>query len=545
MRRLRRAHQKQVLKQVKKRKKLKQRAIAAGTAAAITLGAGVTLKKALAYIPDPHELPVKNDTDADLLADVEETALGYRVFNPDQNRNQIPDGVDLAQRCAAAIEQLPWQDEAEPNETYKWCLPTYGLETCDICGATVNMGEAGIVNPRLGLHVDCPLVAIHYMQHGSFSYAGDVHNGRIDVTALARALELPLPFEPNDHQMPVQNDADQDLLSNREEYAIGYRPFRPDQNRNEIPDGPELAKRCADIIRQLPIYKQAEPNETYKLESPPVDGMEHCDVCGEMIYMGGWYIINPSLHLQYPEPNDPNNWDFLPELAIHYMQHGSFDFYGTANRGRADIARLLRVLELRYPHEPDNHQLPVDGNDLDGDLLTDTEELAAGYNLYDPDQDEDLTPDGIELARQCGRAIDELPVYETNSGYMPPNKTYKENRLQRGIEQCGVCGAWRNMGYWQVINPKLRLSIEVPDIVCHYMEHGSFSYAGDVHGRGRINIPLLVKILEMPVKCRDLGTLYRPADLNEDCRENFTDFAEFANKWLECTDPNEDGCTTR
>ena len=388
MRRLRRAHQ----RGVRKRRKFKQRAIAAGTAAAITLVTGVSLNKALAGFPrsgvpghtlDKHELPVSQDVDTDLLADKEEIAIGYRVFRPDQNRNEIRDGVELAKRCAAVIEQLPWENEVtDPNQIYRWLTATFGMETCDICGATVNMGPAGVVSPRFGLHVDCPLIAIHYMEHGSFSYAGDVYNGRLNVAA------------------------------------------------------------------------------------------------------------------------------------------------------------LLRALEVRYPYDPNEHQLPVNGNDLDEDLLTDSEELTADYELQDSDQNSNITPDGIELARQCAEVIDALPIRDPN-GTEIIYSLYKGGFLQRGLELCEVCGQVVNMGYWQVINPKLGLSIEVPLIVCHYMGHGSFSYSGSVHGKGRIDVPLLVKILEMPRRCGDLGTIYLPGDLNEDCRVNFADFAELTDKWLESTDPNE------
>jgi len=379
MRKIRRAHQ----RHVRRRKKFKQRAIAAGTAAVITLGTGMSRNYALAgYTPDTHQLKVNQDADADLLADKEEIAIGYRVFKADQNRNQIRDGVELAKRCGVVIEQLPWEDEVtDPNQTYKWCMLQYGLETCDVCGATVNMGPAGIVNPRLGLRVDCPLIAIHYMEHGSFGYEGDVHKGRLDVAALSRALEI------------------------------------------------------------------------------------------------------------------------------------------------------------RFPYDPNEHQLAVDGNDLDGDFLTDNEELAAGYNLYNSDQDNDLTVDGIELARQCAEVIDALPVYEPNKPDV--NEAYKVNFLQRGLEWCEICGESVNMGYRQVVNPNLGLSIEVPVIVCHYMEHGSFSYSGDVHEKGRIDVALLVKILEMPRRCGDLGTIYLPGDLNQDCRVDIDDLVVFIEQWLEHTDPNQ------
>ena len=501
------------------------------------------LELPLPYDPKAHQLPVEEDTDGDLLADNEEKALAYLPFEPDQNKNGTSDGVELAKLCAADINDLPLENEADPNEICKGFAYAFGLEICDICGEVVNMGGAWVTNPRLNLTVGFPILTLHYMEHGSFSYAGDVHNGRIDVPALLQALELRLPCEPNDHQLPVAKDADADLLANKEEFAIGYQPFNGDQNKNEILDGVELAKRLAADVNDLPQWYGLgdPPNETYKFEHA-LDGLEQCDICGQWIHMGGWEIINPKLGLKYPNHDDPLNGTFLPDLALHYMEHGSFDCYGGIHTGRVNLQRLMRVLERRLPYDPNEHQLPLDANDLDNDLLADSEELAAGYNLYDPDQDEDLTPDGIELARQCGQVIEALPVYDPNGGDPPPEHTYKVNFFQRGLEQCDICGAMRNMGWWQVINPKLEISIDVPDIVCHYMEHGSFSYAGDVHGKGRIDLPLLVKILGMPRHCGDLGTIYLPGDLNEDCSENFKDIAEVANRWLECTDPGRDEC---
>ena len=78
MRKLKRAHQKYAREQTKRRKKFRQRAIAAGTVAAIALGTGVGINNALAaYTPDPHELAVSKDADADLLANKEELAIGW------------------------------------------------------------------------------------------------------------------------------------------------------------------------------------------------------------------------------------------------------------------------------------------------------------------------------------------------------------------------------------------------------------------------------------------------------------------------------------
>lgn len=544
---------------IKKRRKFRKRAVAAGAAAAISLGTGMTLHKAFAaFPPDVHQLPVDHDSDGDLLANAEEATLAYLEFERDQNRNGTLDGAELAQFCAADINDLPLEADAEPGETYKVEHWTFGLETCDYCPTVVNMGFVEIVNPTRVLRVPCPFISLHYMEHGSFSYAGTVNDGRLDVPSLLEALELRLPYDPNDHQLPVAKDADSDLLSDGEETAIGYRPFKADQNRNEIPDGVELAKRCAAVVAELPPQHEAEPGETYKIEHA-LDGVEACHVCGAMIHMGGWEIINPSLNQEYPDPNDPLNGVFLPDLALHYMEHGSFDCYGHVHSGRADIARLLWVLQLRYPNDPNDHQLPLDyvvepggqlapdANDYDGDLLADTEELAAGSNLYDPDQDGDLVPDGIELAMQFADAIEALPVYDPHGGLPEPNEPYRIDYPLRGLELCEICGESVNMGHQQVVNPELGLSMDVYFIASHYMSHGSLSYSGlqidephEPFHNGRIKIALLAQILEMPRLCGHLGTIYLPGDFNKDCTENFKDFAEFADKWLRSTEPAQE-----
>jgi hypothetical protein len=361
----------------------------------------------------------------------------------------------------------------------------------------------------------------------------------ITLTAGAGVNKIIAKDEPVTHQRPVSQDADADLLSDREEAAIGYRPFITDQNRNEVPDGTELAQHCAAVINELPIYVPETampiPNQTYKIMYA-LFGIERCDICGQEVNMGGYKIVNPNLELSYPDPNDPLDGAVLPELALHYMEHGSFDCYGDVHTGRIDIARLLRTLEIRYPYDPNEHQIELSGNDLDGDSLTDAEELAAGYDLYDADQDDDLTADGIELAKQCVEVVDALPVFDPNGPEV--NAIYKVNYLQRGLENCSICGEAVNMGYWQIINLRLGLTIDVPALALHYMEHGSFSYEGNVHEKNRIDLARLVKILEMPRRCGDLGTVYRSGDLNRDCRVDSDDFVIFTEQWLQNIDSN-------
>ncbi len=350
-------------------------------------------------------------------------------------------------------------------------------------------------------------------------------------TSLNKALA---GYSPDNHQLQVSQDADADLLSNKEEIAIGYQPYTADQNRNQTPDGVELAQRCATVINELPSYIPGTmmpiPNRPYKIQHA-LRGVEFCDVCGQVIHMGGWEIIDPELNLRFPDPNDALDETFLPDLAIHYMEHGSFDCLGSVHHGRVDIPRLMMVLETHFPYEPNEHQLSLEASDFDGDFLTDNEELAAWYNLHNADQDNDLLFDGIELAKQCADVFDALPVCEPNVPAV--NEPYKAQFFQRGIEICDVCGQTVNMGYWQVSNPRLGLSIEVPGIVCHYMRHGSFSFSGNVHGKNRLNVPLLVKILEMPRRCGDLGTIYLSSDLNKDCKVDIEDLTEFVEKWLQ------------
>ena len=139
----------------------------------------------------------------------------------------------------------------------------------------------------------------------------------------------------DEHQQSVSQDADADLLADREEVAIGYQPFISDQNLNLVPDGVELARRCAALINELYVYIPGTmmpiPNKTYRVRYA-MFGIERCDICGQEVNMGGSEIINPILGLRYPDPNDPLDGAFLPDLALHYMEHGSFDLNFASTR---------------------------------------------------------------------------------------------------------------------------------------------------------------------------------------------------------------------
>ena len=50
------------------------------------------------------------------------------------------------------------------------------------------MGSVEIVDPLHGTSMEIPLISVHYMSHGAFTYHGDIHQGRIDVAALRQLL---------------------------------------------------------------------------------------------------------------------------------------------------------------------------------------------------------------------------------------------------------------------------------------------------------------------------------------------------------------------
>ena len=180
-------------------------------------------------------------------------------------------------------------------------------------------------------------------------------------------------------------------------------------------------------------------------------------------------------------------------------------------------------------------QIASDANDLDGDRLADSEELSIGLNPYSPDQDANLESDGAQLARQCAEIIERMPVVDANA---PADKgVYKIGHMMRGLEWCPICGASVNMGYWQIVDSESDRSMDVPDITLHFLQHGSFSYLGDVHVGGRIEIDALLEILGLPRDPGDLGIPYDPADLNRDGTVDIEDFTEFAQRWLDATDP--------
>ena len=128
-----------------------------------------------------HMLSVADDSDADGLMDVEEAYFNTRTNIVDSNGNALPDGYDVAYKLWQEINALP--RGAITNAPYVVEAQAKGTVRCEICGEIINMGYLTVFNPVEETEVRMPLLAMHFMEHGSFAHDGDLdgeYDGRVD-----------------------------------------------------------------------------------------------------------------------------------------------------------------------------------------------------------------------------------------------------------------------------------------------------------------------------------------------------------------------------
>lgn len=426
---------------------------------------------------DPHwiALPSYQDPDADFLASNEEFILGMNPDAFDENGNAIPDGVDLAQLLSASIDALP--GTPSDTKTYVQHHLAFGLENCQVCGAITNMGSLEIINPLENQSFSMPYVAKHFLEHGSFSYTGTndsgiLHSGRLNPALLKTVLTS----QGLAHLIaePVGTDQDLDGLRDWEELELGTKSELPDTDGDHLLDGIDLARSMLTALEKLP--REVQPDQVYVLEHP-MDGIDTCPRCGERVVMGTFDVINPV----------SSDAITISSMAWHYMEHGGFRWEGgylLGGKGRVDPRQLQAVLTGK----PNRHVLAL-ASDADHDQLTDTEEHALGKDPGDLDQDHNTVLDGLDLARAVIAEVAALPTKPSS------NAVYRLDFMLRGLEVCDICGTSVNMGHLVVCNPVVQLYATVPYIALHFMEHDSFSFAGDVHGKGRTDIKLLLDAL--------------------------------------------------
>ena len=446
--------------------------------------------------PDPHLIPLAPQTDADqdYLTDDEELHVGSYPDSSDTDGDGVLDGVQLAKELSAIIQDLP----AETNDTepYRIDHMTFGLETCEKCGETVNMGFVEIINPHLHISVEIPSIGLHFMEYGGFSYAGDVHTGRVNVPLLNAVLKS----GRDPHWLAVEGDTDHDGLADDEEISFGTNLQNADTDDDGVYDGVELAVHMRTVIDGLP--RSESTAETYLTEHPQW-GLEVCDMCGETVNMGYVEIINPLEGLSVD----------IPYIGLHYMEHGSFAYAGDIHEGRANVKLLHTILESNGTA----HLIPID-DDSDGDGLTDKEEIHFGSDPGNPNSN----LDGVGLAKAMWSAISALDTVENEI------EPYIVEHEMRGVVSCPVCGICVNMGYVEIVGIPQDLRLEIPYLGLHFMEHGSFAY-----GCGqdeRIDPIQTASILRLPLK----------GDINRDGKIDITDVLSFVNFILGSVEPTPD-----
>ena len=411
----------------------------ARVAAGVALVLGATALPALGQ--DSHWLPVCDDNDLDYLSFAEEILAGTDWENQDTDQNLVLDGVQIAQLLSQLLAAPPPGVEIQEH-------PTFGLETCRACSASVNMGFVTIRHVPRGLAVDLPYMALHYLDHGGLGYDGTIHSGRVDLDVLKRILT---PSDPP-HVLPVEGeDPDNDGLISEEEPPLGTDPSIADTDGDSLTDGPQIAEGLLPLIAELPREEVSEG--PYMLEMW-MDGLEQCEVCGITLNMGFARIVNPLEGLSID----------VPFVGLHTRAHGGLVYNGTYNDGRVLPVALHAVLTGGGTA----HWLPV-AHDTDGDGLKDEEELYFDLGSTEPDENGNGIPDGRELAANMAIAVQMLPRDPD------PNYRYVVEHPLRGHYACLTCGELINMGYAEVVNPMDDTSVDVPYYNLHFMEHGGFS----------------------------------------------------------------------
>lgn len=428
--------------------------------------------------PDSHQVPLNAWLDADLdgLKDTEELIMGLDPAVADQNRNGVADGPDWACALSLAIDRLP--EKPSTATPYRIANFAFGLETCSVCGEAVNMGFYEIVNPLENLRATVPCIAKHYLEHGAFAYAGSVHSGRLNPPLLRTALQSQglAHFLPEDPAL----DSDNDGLRDGEEALFGTRPDAPDTDGDGLRDGIDAARSLRARLEGLPRFGRPEDGPTDRpfVVPHPMNGIETCPRCGETVTMDIWHVYN---HLG-------NGFIAIPSMALHSLEHGAFRWEGgqlAGGKGRVDPRHLESVLD----GTGNGHQTPV-SPDSDNDSLTDPEEHDLNTSPTQPDENSNGTPDGIDLALACAAQVAALPTKPD------PNGIYRLDFQLKGLEQCAICGTNVNMGHLAICNPRAGLYAPVPYIALHHLEHGSFCFASDVHGTGRLDPLLLTRALD-------------------------------------------------
>ena len=427
---------------------------------------------------DDHRIYIGGDTDEDLLRDNEEIVIGSDPNEADQDGNQIVDGVDLAQRLHTLITELPTyspNDDKPTTGTYAVDHSMLGVVSCLICGESVNMGYIEIVDPRFGIQIEYSYMAMHFLEHGSFTHKLETRWPRVSVARLQNVLDP--------HIVPVDGDADGDLIADVHEPGLGYNPSQGDQlPPTDVRDGAQLARRTAYQIDRLVRYDESSgqplPESGIIKVLYEFRGLVSCSICGEVMNMGYMTIMNRDFDTSID----------ISFLEHHHLKHGSIDFLEQDASPGSEAQSLLSIL--------DPHIMP-NADDSDRDGLNRADERALGYHPHNPDENENNVIDGVELAKILVMKIKELEVINWPDP-APTDRRYVIVTLLDGLEICQTCGRILHMDIYEIHDPVRGKEIYIPYMAIHAMEHGSFDCDGE-YNEYRLDVPLLADVLGLDI----------------------------------------------
>ncbi|MBN2170673.1 MAG: hypothetical protein JW819_05035 [Candidatus Krumholzibacteriota bacterium] len=285
-----------------------------------------TLKRILVPYDPAHLLDwYEMDTDGDYLADGEEQLAGTDMLVPDTDGDSVEDGVQYAEELLPIIGELP--RTVQTDRPYMLEMQMDGVEQCEVCGITLNMGGVEVVNPIEGLSLYVPYVGLHTLAHGGYRYDGSYNNWRIYPVA----LKTMLTGDGTSHWLPVEGDTDGDGMTDAEELAMAMQPGDPDENGDGVPDGRALAMRLASRINALP--EGPLPDQTYVIGYYAL-GFYTCFNCGEDINMGHYEVVDPVA----------GRMTTVPFYNLHFMEKGSFSTDREDIYSRLDPRTIAEVL---------------------------------------------------------------------------------------------------------------------------------------------------------------------------------------------------------
>ena len=418
--------------------------------------------------PDPHQAAVSPDGDRDRLTDEEEADLGKNSTNPDENANGLLDGPELARALAAEIKALP--PKPGPESPGRLDFQLKGLERCEVCGQNVNMGWLTVVNPAAGLYAKTPYIALHAMEHGSFSFTGNVHGeAREKVWLLERTLHSKGPS----HQRKLLGDSDGDGLLDFEEARFGCKADEEQSFSDGVPDGFRVARALWEETTALPHL----PNLPVHAEPHMLRGVVPCDICGELVNMGWLEVVNRRENLRIQ----------VPYLALHFMRHGGFAY--TASQ------RLNPILLDIALHGDGTSHLVLPKEDRDQDGLTEAEEAWFGLDPTARDTRGFGVPDGVVIARRLAAQIQALPDRPQ------PGGLWRMEIPADCYAPCPVCGESVNCGLLELHNERIGRTLTISLLQWHFLQRGGFGPAPD----NRVDPISLDSLLQAAVVLRAQG----------------------------------------